>query len=204
MKPQTISQDLLADLFSGIDIAPSTPATVAAAPSRNGVNEIMSLFGGDAAPTGNGIAATSVDPAAGAAGGMPADLFASSSTPAASTPSSFVAFTSSVSGLQLSFLPTKDASKPNIVNITAKFTASASTSGPLQGISFQAAVPKTMKLQMMAISNADLAPSGEATQLLRVMVPPGGQLRLRLRIAYTYQGQQQQEQADYAFPAGAI
>ena len=61
-----------------------------------------------------------------------------------------------------------------------------------------------MKLQLMTISQADLAPGQEATQLMRVMVPPGAQLRLRLRLAYTYQDQPVQEQTDYSFPPEAL
>ena len=197
------TQDLLADIFgmSSSDAAPPAGGSAATAP-RSQVDDIMSLFGGGGSM-----------PAAAASGGgsnaMPADLFSSPAAAAApatrapSQPAALSAFTSPISGLAISFIPAKDASKPNVVNITTKFSAAGAAS-PLSGINFQAAVPKTMKLQMMAITSADLAPGQEATQLMRVMVPPGAQIRLRLRLSYTFAGEQRQEQTDFAFPQGSF
>ena len=188
------TQDLLADIF-GTNDAPSASAP-AAAPA-NKVDDIMSLFGG-----GGSSAPAQQQPRP-----VPSnnDFFSSSSSPVPAQPSSLTAFMSPISGLTISFTPTKDATKPNVVNITTTFSTSAATSSPITGLNFQAAVPKTMKLQMMAISNADLYPGGKAeTQLMRVLVPPGAPIRLRLRLAYTYMGEQRQEQSDFAFPSGSV
>lgn len=187
------TQDLLADIFGSS--APSGAAPVAPA---NRVDDIMSLFGGGGGVTAP-VIAQQPRPAS-----MTEDFFGSSSISAPPQPASYTAFTSSVSGLALTFTPAKDAAKPNVVNITTTFSTSMSTSGPITGINFQAAVPKTMKLQLQAISDADLRPGQTQTQLMRILVPPGAAIRLRLRLSYTYNGQQQQEQAEYAFPAGAV
>jgi AP-1 complex subunit gamma-1 len=179
------------------------PSAAAAPTARSGVDDIMSLFGGG----GGESALPSRTTASAAPSGMPSDLFASSSSPPPPTaqpaaPSSLLAYTSP-SGLTLRFTPNKDASKPNIVNISARFALPGDAPAAISAINFQAAVPKTMKLQMMAISSADLSPGQDATQLMRVMVPPGAQIRLRIRLSYTAQGEQKTEQTDYSFPQGS-
>lgn len=197
--------DLLADIFG--TGAPAASNGTAAPPPRGGIEDIMGLFGNTGlAPASQQNTSTSPAPQSSA---IPAYLFSSPSSspapPAApSRPQAITAYTSPASGLTLTFSPVKDATKPNIVNITARFSTSASTSGPITSINFQAAVPKTMKLQMLAISTSDIQPGQEATQLMRIMLPPGAQLKLRLRLLYTYQGETKQEQTDYAFPAGSF
>jgi AP-1 complex subunit gamma-1 len=181
--------DLLADIFG---IGATTNGTSApAAPSRGGIEDIMGLFGTNGSATGASAAAST--------SALPTDLFSSAASPSSTVtaparPHTVTAYTSPTSGLKIEFTPVKDASNPNGVNITARFTAGPATSGPIQGMNFQAAVPRTMRLQIQDIST---------TQLLRVIVPPGAQLRLRLRLLYTYQGESRQEQADYAFPPGS-
>lgn len=195
--------DLLADIFG----TGAPAASNGAAAPKGGIEDIMGLFGNTSlAPTSQRPTSTSPAPQSSA---IPADLFSStSSSPAPSAApgrsQTVTAYTSPASGLTLTFSPMKDASKPNIVNITARFSTSASTSGPITGINFQAAVPKTMKLQMLAISTSDIQPGQDATQLMRIMLPPGAQLKLRLRLLYTYQGESKQEQTDYAFPSGSF
>jgi AP-1 complex subunit gamma-1 len=39
---------------------------------------------------------------------------------------------------------------------------------PLSAVTLQAAVPKTQKLQLNAMSNPELGPGGEATQTMRI------------------------------------
>ena len=198
------TQDLLADIFGS---GPAEASSMPARPVRSNVNDIMSLFGGGDSMLG----ASSSKPSDTSASNIPNDIFSSPSFPSSTptttvsaAPASISAFTSPISGLVISFTPSKDVSKPNIVNVTARFSSSPSTSGAISGVSFQAAVPKTMKLQMMAISNPDIQPGApESTQLMRVMVPPGAQIRLRIRISYAYQGEPRTEQTDFTFPIGS-
>lgn len=203
--------DLLADIF-GTGASTTSNSAASNAP-RGGIEDIMGLFGN----TGSGAASlapasqrpTSTSPQPPTSSAIPVDLFSSpSSSPApqaaASQPKTITAYTSPSSGLVLTFSPTKDATKPNVVNVTARFSTSSNTSGPISGINFQAAVPKTMKLQMLAISTSEINPGQEATQLMRIMLPPGAQLKLRLRLLYSYQGESKQEQTDFTFPQGAF
>ncbi|PWY97200.1 Clathrin/coatomer adaptor, adaptin-like protein [Testicularia cyperi] len=102
-------------------------------------------------------------------------------------------------GLKITLAPTMNPARPDIVNITARFSATGSDA--LGGVNFQAAVPKTHKLQMQAISNSDIQPGSTETQALRVMVPQGAPVRLRLRIMFSINGENVQDQTDWAQPS---
>ncbi|KAK7967818.1 uncharacterized protein PG986_002095 [Apiospora aurea] len=69
------------------------------------------------------------------------------------------------------------------IQVTGRFRNSCG--GQISNAGLQAAVPKTQKLQLLNISNADIPSGGEATQLMRI-VGSKGPLRLRLRIGYTH------------------
>ncbi|GAA5899944.1 AP-1 complex subunit gamma [Sporobolomyces salmoneus] len=204
---QQTTQDLLADIFGSSDPTPSAPASASSptAPSSN-VNDIMSLFGSTSLspqPTGHSSppAASSTPsndlfstlastPAAAAAPSPPAP------TPTPSGPQAHEAYNGN--GLRITLTPVRDTNNRNVVNILAKFTATQ----PVQSVNFQAAVPKTQKLQMLAMSKTDVNPGSTETQQLRVMVSAAGALvRLRLRIAFTSGGTPFQEQTDFSFPA---
>ncbi|KAI1462497.1 Adaptor protein complex AP-1 gamma subunit [Annulohypoxylon moriforme] len=60
-----------------------------------------------------------------------------------------------------------------------------SSGAQLSNVGLQAAVPKSQKLQLMSISNSDIAPGAEATQVMRI-TGSKGPLRLMLRIGYTH------------------
>ncbi|GAA6059219.1 hypothetical protein JCM10212_006612 [Sporobolomyces blumeae] len=206
---QQTTQDLLADIFGSASDAPSAASaaspTPPTAPSSN-VNDIMSLFGSTSlSPQPTGYASPP------AASSTPSnDLFSAlSSTPAASTPAPAPAPSPTPSaprpyeaynanGLKITLTPMRDTNNRSVVNILAKFTATQ----PVQGVNFQAAVPKTQKLQMLAMSKTDVSPGSTETQQLRVMVSTAGALvRLRLRIAFNSGGTPFQDQTDFSFPA---
>jgi len=207
---QQTTHDLLADIFGSGD-APA-PAAAPAASASSGVNDIMSLFGSTSLspqPTG-GAPLSSSSPSN--------DLFSSMSSstptpapapaparapPAAAPPASSAApqplEAYNRNGLVITLTAVRDSSNRLVANILAKFTNSSSAT--LSGVNFQAAVPKTQKLQMLAMSRQDVAPGATETQQLRVMVgAAGANVRLRLRIAYVVDGAQQQDQTDFSFP----
>ncbi|GAA5866099.1 hypothetical protein JCM8547_000597 [Rhodosporidiobolus lusitaniae] len=204
---QQTTQDLLADIFGTGDAAPSAPSSATsptAATPGSAVNDIMSLFG-----------STSLSPQPTGASASPAsnDLFSAlSSTPStAPSPSPTPAPAPQQpagpqpheaynrNGLRITLTPIRDQNNRNVVNILAKFTSVSG--GAVDGVNFQAAVPKTQKLQMLAMSKQDVQPGATETQQLRVMVQgPGALVRLRLRIAYSVSGAAQQDQTDFSFP----
>ncbi|GAA6008069.1 hypothetical protein JCM11491_001870 [Sporobolomyces phaffii] len=201
---QQTTQDLLADIFGSSDASSAPAATSPTAPSSN-VNDIMSLFGSTSlSPQPTGYASP---PAA--SSGPSNDLFSTlASTPSAPAPAAPVAAPATPAaplpheayagnGLKITLTPIRDSNNRNVVNILAKFTSTQ----PVQAVNFQAAVPKTQKLQMLAMSKTDVNPGSTETQQLRVMVSAAGALvRLRLRIAFTSGGTPFQEQTDFSFP----
>ncbi|KAH9458475.1 hypothetical protein MJO28_005553 [Puccinia striiformis f. sp. tritici] len=181
------TQDLLADIFGGGGGDVSTP--VANQPPKSSVNDILGLFGGDSAP------ATQAPPSSSMFGN---DLMGGSNAEQLPVlPQTYTAYDQN--GLQISLIPQKTPNTNNILDVTAQFVANGL--GPIQNVNFQAAVPKTQKLKMLAISNSDISPGITETQQLRIMYNPGATIRLRLRISYTSNGEAKQDQTDFSFPA---
>ncbi|SPC63635.1 probable golgi adaptor HA1/AP1 adaptin gamma subunit [Ustilago sp. UG-2017b] len=215
---QQTTHDLLADIFGGSDMggapaaAPAAGGAAAGQKPKSSVNDILGLFG-DSGSTPAAAPAPAAQATPSSYGGL--DLLggldtssSSAPTPApAPTPAATAAPTQPASakahtvyskhGLKITFTPTTNPARPEIVNITARFTATS----PVSNVNFQAAVPKTHKLQMQAISNSDVAPGATETQALRVMVPNNAPVRLRLRIAFNVGGENVQDQTDWAQPS---
>ncbi|GAA5923345.1 hypothetical protein JCM1841_006491 [Sporobolomyces salmonicolor] len=208
---QQTTQDLLADIFGSSDTSAPAAASPAAATVSDPVNDIMSLFGSTSlSPQATGASYTSPLAASPSTPAPSAEFFsAHASTPAASSPAPLAAAAPThagpqahevynSNGLKITLTPVRDINNRMVVNILAKFTSTQ----PVQHVNFQAAVPKTQKLQMLAMSKADVVPGATETQQLRVMVSAQGALvRLRLRIAYTARGTPHQDQTDFSFPA---
>ncbi len=205
------TQDLLADIFGSSDMGSEPPAPAAPAPSqpqsRN--QDIMSLFGASPSTSPPSTSPPPAQPAGASLFDLVTPSSASASSPPARSPppqarspprtipqlQSYPAYDKN--GLKITLTP-KTGAQPGVVQILARFSATAN----IEGVNLQVAVPKTQQLQMQAISKADLAPGGTETQQLRILAPPGAQIRLRLRIQYKADGKPVQDQQDFAgFPA---
>ncbi|KAI1394680.1 Adaptor protein complex AP-1 gamma subunit [Hypoxylon fuscum] len=161
--------DLLADILGGTT---SPPTTTSPPPQSSNTASIMDLFSQGSAP--------SPVPASSGLGDL-----ASLSTPPPQQP----AVAPAPSGI-----PCYDA---NGLNVTLQLQRNAegavqvlgrfrnSSGAQLSNVGLQAAVPKSQKLQLMSISNSDVAPGAEATQLMRI-TGSKGPLRLMLRIGYSH------------------
>ncbi|KAF8556414.1 Adaptor protein complex AP-1 gamma subunit [Imleria badia] len=211
--PQTVqnSQDLLAEIFGSS--APATspqPATpVSPQPQKSNIQDILGLF--DASPT----------PASPAPPPFPSASLLAFSTPPTQAPplmetqappppaqpqpstaprlTSYIAYEKNE--LKITLTPQTSAARPGVVNIMARFQVSGTNTAT--GLHFQAAVPKTQQLQMLPMTNSDVQPGATETQQMRVIAPPGSNLRLRLRVAFTLAGQAIQDQVDFSgFPPG--
>ncbi|KAG8774438.1 clathrin associated protein complex large subunit [Ceratobasidium sp. 428] len=102
-------------------------------------------------------------------------------------------------GLKVTLVPQVLATRPGMIQIQARFEA---TSGPVLGVSFQAAVPTTQQLQMLPMSSADVQPGAVETQNLNILALPGSQVKLRIRVGFTAGGNSVQKQVEFAgFPA---
>ncbi|KAG9119346.1 clathrin associated protein complex large subunit, partial [Ceratobasidium sp. 392] len=149
--PAQTTNDLLADLFGGGSAPAATPATSAGAPPKNSIQDILGLFDATpaAAPTSAPAPAAVQSPVMNGANPM-AGLFDAAPSPApapvaprpaapaaASGRPTFVAYENH--GLKVTLVPQVLAARPGMVQIQARFEASA---GPVTGVNFQVAVPR--------------------------------------------------------------
>lgn len=108
-------------------------------------------------------------------------------------------------GLMIMFACSKDPSNMSVTTIEATFTNQQQM--PMDGLNFQVAVPKYMKLQMTPASGTTVPPmnSGKVTQVFKVANSLQGQkpVLLRIKIDYTLGGQPVGEQGQVDnFPPG--
>ncbi|QRV74445.1 adaptin (adaptor HA1/AP1 adaptin gamma subunit) [Ceratobasidium sp. AG-Ba] len=213
--PAQPTTDLLADLFGGGGDGGAASAAPAAAPApqKNSIQDILGLF--DAAPAARPAPAPAPVPATNGSNPL-GGLFDAASVPATASPApapvpvqrptaptavpnrpTFVAYEKN--GLRITLVPQVLAARPGMIQIQARFEALA---GPVSGVSFQVAVPRTQQLQMLPMSSADVQPGTVETQNLKILAPPGSQVKLRIRVGFTAASGPVQEQVDFAgFPA---
>ena len=143
--------DLLADILGGGPTSPASPT-----PQQNNMSSIMDLFDNSSAPSHQPQSAAPPSN----------DLFSGMSSPPPAAPS----------------IPTHPCYDKNELNITLQLQRNAegliqvlarfrnnSMHQSFSAVNLQAAVPKTQKLQLNAMSNPDLGPGAEATQSMRIM-----------------------------------
>lgn len=178
--PKASNVDLLADLFGGGSPQPavSSPAPAPApAAAITTSNNLMDLLGGEtstppqpASPSTN----YGLDSLAGLGQALPSSPLSSSvGSPATPTQSSqaaggYEAYTKN--GLTIRLLPSKDRANPAIINIQVLFSNNGSQ-GVISDLQFQAAVPKSQRLQMNAASSHIVQPNTTEKQLMRINNP---------------------------------
>ncbi|ORE04666.1 Adaptor protein complex AP-1 gamma subunit [Rhizopus microsporus var. microsporus] len=196
-QPKASNADLLADLFGGSSsVAPTTTITTSAtSPSMN--NDLMNLLGHSQAQTPKPTQPP-VDPLE--ALGQSFSITTSSS-PANDSVKGYEAY--SKNGLTIRLVPSKDRTNPAIINIQALFINNGQAT--ISNLQFQAAVPKSQRLQMNAATSNMVQPNGTEKQLMRVNNPQQTTVKLRLRISYDVAGERIDDIAQYGpFPEGAF
>ncbi|KAI7869330.1 adaptin N terminal region-domain-containing protein [Spinellus fusiger] len=172
---KTQNTDLLADLFG----SNSSPQQSSPPPSTNKNNVLLDLLGdmsgGESKPTAPYSSSNSgLDSLATLGQTLPsaqASLLSGSGLQANSTPASPQGHeTYSKNGLIVSLSPSRDRTNEAIINIQVNFYNQGSQ-GIVSGLQFQAAVPKSQKLQLAAISNSRVDPGGAEKQLMRIFNP---------------------------------
>ena len=158
--------DLLADILGGSDSVAS-PMQSSASPAANGaprqpgnMGSIMDLF--DSAPS-----TSTPQPAQQQRPSMPAsaasnDLFGAASPPQQQAPAAHTAYNKNDLLVTFAIQRTQQA-----VQITARFKNQSPMSS-FSAVNLQAAVPKTQKLQLQAISSSEIEGGQEAGQMMRV------------------------------------
>ncbi|TKX18208.1 AP-1 complex subunit gamma [Elsinoe australis] len=189
--------DLLADILGGGDTATSpVPSATSPAPAGNNMSSIMDLFDNSGAPP------SAAPPAR--APSASNDLFGGMASPPPQAPAAASAGPThpvyNKNDLNITFAVNRSAAA---VQVLAKFR-NESMFESFSDVNLQAAVPKSQKLQLQAISSSEIGEGAEATQQMRITGATGGpppKLRLRLKINYTKGGTPVAEQVDWSEPA---
>ncbi|OQE30457.1 hypothetical protein PENFLA_c003G06302 [Penicillium flavigenum] len=175
--------DLLADILGG-DSGMSSPSPGPAGQK----NAIMDLFGSNGpSPSPQPTQPTSASMDLLGAGGMGVSAPSPTTSPAPVTASTPAHTALNKDGLVLTLQVQRSG---NIAQILARFR-NDSNFDRFTSVGLQAAVPKSQRLQLSAITKADLEAGDEGTQSLRVTALNGGlpaKLRLRLRVTYARDG----------------
>lgn len=184
--------DLLADILGGGPSIPSAPAQITS--SNN--NGIMDLFSPQS-PT-NGLSSPPPQQSTSASN----DLFSSMSPP---PPQSSASTQAHLAYQKNDMLLTLQVQRNGgVAQVLARFH-NASNFSRFNGVGLQAAVPKSQKLQLNAVSKAEMEGGEEVTQGMRVSAVTGAlpaKLRLRLKVSYTKEGTTPvTDQVDWSEPA---
>ncbi|EED20006.1 AP-1 adaptor complex subunit gamma, putative [Talaromyces stipitatus ATCC 10500] len=214
-KPVKQSEDMLLDLIGGSDVPSVSSPTGANGVSANTADLLADILGG-----GSGTSSPA-PPAATSNTAAIMDLFGSNGTPPPARPQTQSPLPTSASqdllgglgGLAISTPPPPTAAaagghtafNKNDLLLTLQVQRNASGSGAqvlvrfrnqsdftrITNVGLQAAVPKSQRLQLSAITKADLGGGEEGTQVMKIAAVSGAlppKLRLRLRITYGKDG----------------
>ncbi|CAD6585415.1 MAG: clathrin associated protein complex large subunit [Alectoria sarmentosa] len=170
--------DLLADILGGGPSISSAPTRVAS--SNN--NGIMDLFSSQS-PT-NGLSSPPPQQSTSASN----DLFSSMTTPPPQPSASAQTHTAYQKNDMLLTIQVQRSA--GVAQVLARFRNTSNFSR-FSGVGLQAAVPKSQKLQLNAVSKTEMEGGEEVTQGMRVSAVTGAlpaKLRLRLKVSYTKEG----------------
>ena len=154
------NSDLLADILGSGPSSPA-PATQSPPPQQSNVSSIMDLFGSNSGPSNPSPAppASSGLDSLGSMGSPPPQQAQQSVAPPADHPC--------YNANDLNITIQIQRNPEGLIQATSKFQ-NMSGSDTLSGVSIQAAVPKTQRLQLLNISSTELGPRATATQVMRV------------------------------------
>ncbi|KAI9480917.1 MAG: adaptin N terminal region-domain-containing protein [Benjaminiella poitrasii] len=214
--PKTSNVDLLADLFGNSPsqtVQQSTspvPTSTSPIATNNNSSSLMDLLGGDSSAPSSNVTTSSpatsnygLESLAGLGQALQNSPPVENTTPKTnSAAAGYEAYTKN--GLTIRLLPSKDRSNPAIINIQALFSNNGSH-GVISQLQFQAAVPKSQRLQLNAPSSHTIQPNTTEKQLMRINNPQQTTVKLRLRISYEVGGEKKDDIAQYGpFPEGAF
>ncbi|QIW95516.1 hypothetical protein AMS68_001034 [Peltaster fructicola] len=204
-KPSQITeQDMLLDLMGGDTTMPAADISATLSATQNNGDLLADILGGDpvSSPVSVDHGTNGVSHQQGNVNSI-MDLFGSqpSAPSQAATPAAVTHTAYNANDLLLTFALQRSA---QAVQVTARFV-NQSNFEKLSAVNLQAAVPKTQKLSLQAISTSELDGGQEATQQMRIVGvtgPPPAKLRLRLKITFAKGGSTTQtEQVDWSEPA---
>jgi AP-1 complex subunit gamma-1 len=143
--------DLLADILGG-----STSAATSPAPQQSNMNSIMDLFDTSGLPQPSANASV-----------PPSNIFSSVSSPPPQLAPVAIPGHPCYDKNNLNITLQLQRNAEGIVQVMSRFR-NTSLFESISNVALQAAVPKTQKLQLNAMSNSELAPGSEANQSMRI------------------------------------
>ncbi|WFD42841.1 clathrin associated protein complex large subunit [Malassezia psittaci] len=184
------THELLADIFgddSAMSSIPASSATSTASKTRSNAQDILGLFDAPAPSSASSIQNTTqaLDQL---------DLLGDNSSAHSAPETDAIPEQEAYNkyGLRIAFRVKRLEQE---VQLEARFSSQTS----LSGLSFQAAVPKSQKLQMSPISTTSISSGLGATQTMHVSGAIQAPIRLRVRIAFTSEsGESIRDQFDWA------
>jgi AP-1 complex subunit gamma-1 len=147
--------DLLADILGGS----TSPAATSPQPQQSNVSSIMDLFGNSGPSAPPQPTPSTPAPSSDLFSGMPSPP----PQPAAPTIPTHACYDKNNLNITLQLQRNSEGT----IQVMARFR-NTSMHQVLSTVALQAAVPKTQKLQLNAMSNPELAPGAEATQSMRI------------------------------------
>ncbi|MCJ1446018.1 MAG: clathrin associated protein complex large subunit [Stictis urceolatum] len=182
---------LLEDILGGSGPSPQQQQS-----SRSNAQDIMGLFGNQ------GSGATSPAPQQPGSSGL-GDLLGGAASAPSPPPTGSAPVHSAYSKNDISLTLQVQRSAAG-AQVLARFR-NESNFDRFTGVGLQAAVPKSQKLQLSAISKGELEGGDEATQMMKVIAVTGSlpaKLRLRMKLTYNKDGSGPvTEQVDWSEPA---
>lgn len=173
--------DLLADIFGSSGSPTTEPSqspslSSAVNPTNNGGNSLLDLLGDTSTTNTTGLnnmadlssSLTQINNSS----NNDIDIF-STGSPVSSPPQQqnipgYEVY--SKNGFMIHLVPSPDKNNPAILNIQVLFNNNGSQ-GTITNIQFQAAVPKSQRLQMASASNSSVAPYTTEKQMMRINNP---------------------------------
>ncbi|KAI8928396.1 Coatomer/clathrin adaptor appendage, Ig-like subdomain-containing protein [Entophlyctis helioformis] len=180
------------DLLGGIGLGGPVSSGSGAAAQSKPADLLGDLFGGGGGGIGvsTSSAAPAVDPLAGLFGGSSA---VSPLSVSASAPKTYTCYNKH--GLVITLAPTRDS--PTSIVILSTFTNTGGV-GVVTNLSFQVAVPKSLKLAMQPASSSTVEIGQSATQSMRIENPTKAVVRLRLKVVFAVSGQPVDEIVEFS------
>ncbi|PWW78208.1 Adaptor protein complex AP-1 gamma subunit [Tuber magnatum] len=175
--PQS-NMELLSGILGG-DPMPSNSSSPPP-PAQSNLNSIMDLFNTPGTSSPAPVAAPQQP-----ASSLLVGLGSAPAPPVAPAAAPLAAQVYNKNDLQITLQLARTAD--GTINIIARFKNNSFTDR-IASVNLQAAVPKSMRLQLQPISNSELDPDAEATQMMRVAGNRGGALKIRLKIGYVKDG----------------
>lgn len=166
--PPSSNTNVLMDLLGGSDTASAPAPSTPPAQSVNSLDSLASLGQAFSPVSPSSPAQRSLGAGSPSLMGSPATAAATAMAGSAQQQPGYQAY--SKNGLDINLVPSRDRNNPAIINIQVLF-ANSGAQGVISSLQFQAAVPRSQKLQMAPASSNVVQPGTTEKQQMRINNP---------------------------------